>query len=380
MKKRFKCRAQPFILAAILSIAVFLGMGKPVFATQAPPTGVSADETVIVMVPASYSSTAKALSAYSITFQTVDSANWRAYPIKKLQDYSFWGTNDPSFVGNSFANSWKWQPNRSRITIAKLFKVTGGSYVTFVVANEGEVPEQARICVAEYDSSYKLITDGEWHKATDKIQLQDNTRYVACILRYDNGTNAIGSGQKYTAGYSTDWDYWLNLGFHDAEYFVFKPFKYYVDLNGDGTYENTVERWGINSVWSTFKNYSTTKPGYTFTGWDVGTASGKSDVAKNISTAELEEYLSGGKYYGAYFKDLCFKANYTPNTFTIYYHSSDTAAASSTTTKVTYGTSTATKTISELGFSKAGYTFAGWKVYREVDGKYYVQDANGNNG
>ncbi|MCD8311098.1 MAG: hypothetical protein LUD43_01140, partial [Firmicutes bacterium] len=63
--------------------------------------------------------------------------------------------------------------------------------------------------------------------------------------------------------------------------------------------------------------------------------------------------------------------------FTIKYHSSDTSSASSKTTAVTYGTSTATLTISELGFSKSGYSFAGWKAYREVDDSWYVTSSNG---
>ena len=36
-----------------------------------------------------------------------------------------------------------------------------------------------------------------------------------------------------------------------------------------------------------------------------------------------------------------------------------------------------TKSISELGYSKDGYKFVGWKVYRESDGKWYMSDKSG---
>ncbi|MBO4767707.1 MAG: InlB B-repeat-containing protein, partial [Lachnospiraceae bacterium] len=72
-----------------------------------------------------------------------------------------------------------------------------------------------------------------------------------------------------------------------------------------------------------------------------------------------------------------FFAQWEADTFTVNYYSADDAEASTRTSTVTYGVSQKTLTISELGFSKSGSEFAGWKVYRDYDNKWYVKDANG---
>ena len=105
------------------------------------------------------------------------------------------------------------------------------------------------------------------------------------------------------------------------------------------------------------------KTGYTFDGWKITSGGG------TINTGNM----AGNSVYTfncSHAGDVTITAQWKANTATIYYHSSDTAAAGSTTTPITYGVTTATKTISELGFSKTGYTFSGWKVYRESDKKY----------
>ena len=139
-------------------------MNEKAFATQAPPSGTPENAPV----SATYSSAATALTSSLITFQTVNATSMQKYDIKGLSNYSFWGTTDPVFVGNSFANTWKWQSDKSRITIAKLFTVTPGSYVTFVIA---------------------------------KVKLSSNTKYVGIIIRYDNGSNEIASGRDINVGY-----------------------------------------------------------------------------------------------------------------------------------------------------------------------------------
>ena len=61
--------------------------------------------------------------------------------------------------------------------------------------------------------------------------------------------------------------------------------------------------------------------------------------------------------------------------YTIKYHSDAHTAPISTI--VRYGVLTKTKKISELGFSKADFTFMGWKAYREIDDKWYIKDTAG---
>ena len=64
-------------------------------------------------------------------------------------------------------------------------------------------------------------------------------------------------------------------------------------------------------------------------------------------------------------------------TYTILYHADDNAPAAEEITAVPYGISTKTKTAQELGFSKEGKTFLGWRVVRESDGKTYVMNSSG---
>ena len=73
-----------------------------------------------------------------------------------------------------------------------------------------------------------------------------------------------------------------------------------------------------------------------------------------------------------------FYGQWIENVFTVNYHLDDSAKASPKTTRVVYGNWTKTLKASELGFSKTGKRFAGWRAYREIDNCWYLKDANGN--
>ena len=61
-----------------------------------------------------------------------------------------------------------------------------------------------------------------------------------------------------------------------------------------------------------------------------------------------------------------------------YYLDENTDEPSDKTTEVVYGTETKLYTASELGFSKEGQVFKGWKIYRESDNKWYVKNTKEN--
>ena len=78
--------------------------------------------------------------------------------------------------------------------------------------------------------------------------------------------------------------------------------------------------------------------------------------------------------------DSDFEVNveYVSTRYTVNYHLDDSSPASTKKTVVNYGgDAVKTLTISQLKFSKPGYTFTGWKAYREIDGKWYVKDSSG---
>ncbi|MBQ6165625.1 MAG: hypothetical protein IJK23_14230 [Clostridia bacterium] len=83
--------------------------------------------------------------------------------------------------------------------------------------------------------------------------------------------------------------------------------------------------------------------------------------------------LKKGTYYIVVEKDSYSSRTYSlrvRSAYTVKYHSTASSAASGTVTKVKYGVSTKTKTVEQLKFSVSGKTFAGWRVYREYDGKW----------
>lgn len=64
--------------------------------------------------------------------------------------------------------------------------------------------------------------------------------------------------------------------------------------------------------------------------------------------------------------------------YTIYYYDDvDAAEPSDQTTTATYGTKTKLLTVKELGFSKDGKVFEGWRMRRDTDNKWYVRLASG---
>ena len=78
-------------------------------------------------------------------------------------------------------------------------------------------------------------------------------------------------------------------------------------------------------------------------------------------------------------KDYEVNVYYLSTRFTVNYHLDDSSAASSKKTVVDYGIWTKTRTLSDLGFLKSGFSFIGWKAYREIDDKWYVKNPEGKN-
>ena len=68
-----------------------------------------------------------------------------------------------------------------------------------------------------------------------------------------------------------------------------------------------------------------------------------------------------------------------PEEYTIqYYLDPESSAPSELKTTAIPGETTQLLTLKELGFSKDGYVFEGWRIYREVDNKWYLSDREGN--
>ena len=66
-----------------------------------------------------------------------------------------------------------------------------------------------------------------------------------------------------------------------------------------------------------------------------------------------------------------------PMSFTVEYFDAGSAEPSPVKTRVTVGVATRTATVAELGFPCSGQEFAGWKCYRECDGKWWAMTPSG---
>jgi hypothetical protein len=152
--------------------------------------------------------------------------------------------------------------------------------------------------------------------------------------------------------------------------------------------------YGTNTKIKTVSSLKFSKYGYSFAGWkvyrDLDQKWYATDSNGNKKFVSLDEdgNLPTGYSYCLYTDGLSISkttdsgtvhmyAQWKANTYTVKYHSSDTAAASSEETKVVYGTNTKIKTVSSLKFSNDGYSFAGWKVYRDIDQTWYAADSSG---
>ena len=153
----------------------------------------------------------------------------------------------------------------------------------------------------------------------------------------------------------------------------------------------TTVPYGTNTATRSTSSLGFAGSGNTFKGWMVYREIDKKWYYTNGSANGW--YAKNSQPAGYYFKlytDGCsvaktaqygkvhFYGRWNPDTFTIKYHKTDSDGASSVTTKVSYGTSTATKTASALGFSRTGYSFKGWTVYREYDKKWCYTNGSAN--
>ena len=386
------------LLIAILSIMAFVVIGAigVIAATSAPDTvGIVETEVPVslytlddnlVKSSIPLKNSLQTLSQTNIPFEVLDFTNKQTDSINGYGNYSFYATNDPTFIGRPFNVTFKWFSKeftgsnnvksnpKSRLSIAKLYKVTPGSTLSFLIAeedvnNSGGVLADARILFAEYNENLYLQNDGAWISAQDKVKLGSNTHYVAIIIRFQDGSSAIGSGTETTVGWGTSGDN-LNLGSFEKKDIIFKPFKYYLDINGNGSYTDTsdvvINRYSVEDI-SENANLKTnpTKVGYTFKNWKVGTTAKGNDISSNWKYSENVNKLKGIKivknnpveaYYDQYFRDLYFTAVYEPNPYKVHYNANG-GTGTMTPDNVKYDASYTPKSNT---FTKVGYKFVGW--------------------
>ena len=107
--------------------------------------------------------------------------------------------------------------------------------------------------------------------------------------------------------------------------------------------------------------------GYTFTGWNT-----KAD-GTGISYADEQQVLNLSTDFEGMYN---LYAQWTPNPYTIAFNGNGATSGSTASMSMTYGTA---KNLTANGFSRTGYTFAGWNTTQLGNGTNYVDKASVNN-
>lgn len=191
--------------------------------------------------------------------------------------------------------------------------------------------------------------------------------------------SAVGSVPGISGNVDMDYFYWID------KFFV----NYYID--DDLKFDSTPITLGIKTKTKTAAELGIeSKDSSLFAGWHVFRERDNCWAAYKISdetkkTVWVEPDNNGMLPEGYDYKiypdgvtisntskggNVNFYAAWTTDGYKIRYHSGKTTAA--ITTSVYWGQQTQTVSYEELGFSKKGYEFAGWKVRRDIDGKWAV--------
>lgn len=180
----------------------------------------------------------------------------------------------------------------------------------------------------------------------------------------------------------------------DKEYTI----EYYQDTESTKPFsETTIGRVGEKVTIKTIKELGYSKEGYGFLGWKVYRVDDDKWLLKKKNSGDSEwRSLEGGKLPKGYSfrlltegRDLNQKSTdgvirlyadwgvmYTIK----YYPNVDSEDSEAITRDAVRGLLTDCETISDLGFNKEGYTFIGWRLYREIDDKWFLVNENGESG
>ena len=174
-------------------------------------------------------------------------------------------------------------------------------------------------------------------------------------------TQADGEGTSYAAGDEiADMTYILTL------YAQWTADTYAVTFDGNGSISGSIPSvsvtYGAGEV--TLPANGFTKTGYTFTGWNTQANGGGVSYTDGSSVSNL-------------LSDLTLYAQWTANTYTVSFDGNGSTSGTTASVSVTYDAGSVALTAN--GFSKTGYSFAGWNTQADGEGTAYAAGASVSN-
>ena len=168
-------------------------------------------------------------------------------------------------------------------------------------------------------------------------------------------TKSDGSGTNYSPGGTYTANAAVTL------YAVWKINTYTVKYNangGSGAPANQTKTYGKNLTLSSTKP---TRTGHTFRGWST-----TKKTPTNARTTSDANYQAGATYSAN--SSVTLYAVWDINIFTVTFNkNSDSATGSMDDIKITYGVE---QSLPSIGFTRSGYSFKGWHLYRKSDNKW----------
>ena len=177
---------------------------------------------------------------------------------------------------------------------------------------------------------------------------------------------------------------------------------YYADVDSFVPSDQTTTGvYGQETKLLTTRELGFSKNGYVFEGWRLYRESDGAWFVKDAETTASWEVLENGELPDGWTfalrndggtliaptqsGNVCLYAQWGPegdyDTYRIEYYSDvDSTEPSELTTIAAYGIETPLMTCEQLGFEKVGYEFEGWRIYRDMDEKWFLKNEKGSAG
>ena len=213
------------------------------------------------------------------------------------------------------------------------------------------------------DTSFNATYNTSFTMGTDRKVTIPN----GCYLQGSFGTSAIsGSYANYDMGTSVT-QINNNMGF-EYDYY---PTNYTITYTMNGGTNNSSNPSSYNVLYGvTFANPSRT--GYTFKNWTIGgSAATGINVGANASFSSVDDLYT--KCSARTTGNKTVVANWTANIYTVAYNGNGATGGSTANSSHTYDTA---KALTSNGFTRIGYTFAGWNTAADGSGTSYSDGAS----